>query len=215
MNPFPLILSAPSGAGKTTIARELLRARPDVGYSVSCTTRAPRDGEEEGRDYYFLKREEFLERRTQNHFAESADVHGNLYGTLRSEVERVLKSGRHVVMDIDVQGATQFRRSFPDSVFVFVLPPSADVLLQRLRRRGTENRGELAARMISALHELRAVPQYEYVVVNDHLESAVARVSAVIDAEFVRRERVSSLEKDVEALVSSLERELETDLPKE
>ncbi len=182
---------------------------------MSCTTRAPRDGEEEGRDYYFLKREEFLERRTQNHFAESADVHGNLYGTLRSEVERVLKSGRHVVMDIDVQGATQFRRSFPDSVFVFVLPPSADVLLQRLRRRGTENRGELAARMISALHELRAVPQYEYVVVNDHLESAVARVSAVIDAEFVRRERVSSLEKDVEALVSSLERELETDLPKE
>ena len=215
MNPFPLILSAPSGAGKTTIARELLRARPDVGYSVSCTTRAPRDGEEEGRDYYFLKREEFLARRTQDHFAESADVHGNLYGTLRSEVERVLKSGRHVVMDIDVQGATQFRGSFPDSVFVFVLPPSADVLLQRLRRRGTENRGELAARMISALHELRAVPQYEYVVVNDHLESAVARVSAVIDAEFVRRERVSSLEKDVEALVSSLERELETDLPKE
>jgi len=215
VNPFPLILSAPSGAGKTTIARELLRARPDVGYSVSCTTRTPRDGEEEGRDYYFLEREEFLVRRTRNHFAESADVHGNLYGTLRSEVERVLESGRHVVMDIDVQGATQFRASFPYSVFVFVLPPSADVLLQRLRRRGTESRGELAARMISALHELRAVPEYEYVVVNDHLESAVARVSAVIDAEFVRRERVSSLEKDVEALVSSLERELETDLPEE
>ncbi len=215
MNPFPLILSAPSGAGKTTIAKQLLRTRSDVGYSVSCTTRAPRDGEEEGRDYFFLERLEFLARRTQGHFAESAEVHGNLYGTLRSEVERVLRSGRHVMMDIDVQGATQFRRSFPHSVLVFVLPPSADVLLQRLRRRGTENRGELAARMISALNELRAVSEYEYVVVNDRLETAVARVSAVIDAEFVRRERVPSLEQKVEALVSRLERELDTDLPKE
>ncbi|MBC7791845.1 MAG: guanylate kinase [Anaerolineae bacterium] len=215
MNPFPLILSAPSGTGKTTIAKELLRVRSDVGYSVSCTTRPPRDQEEEGRDYYFLERQEFLERRAKDHFAESAEVHGNLYGTLRREVERVLQSGRHVMMDIDVQGATQFRRSFPSSVLVFVLPPSADVLLQRLRRRGTESRGELAARMISALHELRAVPEYEYVVVNDRLENAVARVSAVIDAEFVRRERIPSLDRDVEALVSRLERELDTDLPKE
>lgn len=215
MTPFPLILSAPSGTGKTTVARELLKTRPDVGYSVSCTTRAPRDGEEDERDYYFLKREDFVARRTEGNFAESAEVHGNLYGTLRSEVERVLHSGRHVMMDIDVQGATQFRRSFPSSVLVFLLPPSADVLLQRLRRRGTENRRELAARMISALHELRAVPEYEYVVVNDRLENAVARISAVIDAEFVRRERLSSLEQDVEALVSRLEGELETGLPKE
>ena len=169
MSPFPLILSAPSGTGKTTIAKELLRVRSDVGYSVSCTTRAPRDGEVEGQDYYFLERQEFLARRTRGNFAESAEVHGNLYGTLRSEVERVLQSGRHVMMDIDVQGATQFRSAFPDSVLVFILPPSADVLLERLRRRGTENRGELAARMISALQELRAVPEYEYVVVNDRL----------------------------------------------
>ena len=215
MSPFPLILSAPSGTGKTTIAKELLRVRSDVGYSVSCTTRAPRDGEVEGQDYYFLERQEFLARRTRGNFAESAEVHGNLYGTLRSEVERVLQSGRHVMMDIDVQGATQFRSAFPDSVLVFILPPSADVLLERLRRRGTENRGELAARMISALQELRAVPEYEYVVVNDRLEKAVARVSAVIDAEFVRRARMSSLDKDMEALVSRLECELENDLPKE
>lgn len=215
MNPFPLILSAPSGAGKTTIAKELLRERDDVGYSVSCTTREPREGEVDGRDYYFISREAFLARRKRGDFAESAEVHGNLYGTLRSEVERVLQSNRHVMMDIDVQGATQFRRAFPSSVLVFVLPPSADVLLERLRRRGTENRVELASRMISALQELRAVREYEYVVVNDHLDSAVARVSAVIDAECVRRQRVDSLEQDVRALIDKLECELDTESPGE
>ena len=105
MNPFPIILSSPSGGGKTTIARLLLQRRTDVGYSISCTTRAPRDGEREGEAYHFLTRPEFEERRMRGDFAESAEVHGNLYGTLKSEVGRVLRAGRHVVMDIDVQGA--------------------------------------------------------------------------------------------------------------
>ena len=170
MNPFPIILSAPSGGGKTTIAHELLRRRSDVGYSVSCTTRAPRAGEKDGADYYFLSRDEFLRRRAAGDFAESAEVHGNLYGTLRSEIDRVLGTGRHVIMDIDVQGARQMRDAFPSSVTVFVLPPSGEVLLERLRARQTESPEQLVARLHSALRELRAIEEYEYVMVNDDLE---------------------------------------------
>jgi guanylate kinase len=208
VNPFPIILSSPSGGGKTTIARELLRKRSDLGYSVSCTTRAPRVGEVNGKDYYFLSRAEFESKRDAGEFAESADVHGNLYGTLRSEVERVLAAGKHVVMDIDVQGAQQFTCVFPDSVTIFVLPPSAETLLERLRQRQTESRAQLARRLQSALQELQSVDLYQYVVVNDQLQRAVGRVSAIIDAEVVRRVRVAGLKDQVSALVQRLEHEL-------
>ena len=208
MNPFPLILSAPSGGGKTTIARRLLERRSDVGYSISCTTRRPRAGETPGRDYFFLSAEEFRERRRRGDFAESAEVHGNWYGTLRSEIDRVLKAGKHVIMDIDVQGATQLAKVYPHAVLVFVLPPSADVLLQRLKARKTEDRASLARRMMNALDELRHADDYHYVVVNDDLESAVARVAAVIDAETSRRERVHNLEEQVRSLTDRLEREV-------
>ena len=208
MNPFPIILSAPSGGGKTTIARELLTRRTDLGYSVSCTTRSPRAGEVDGRDYYFLSRGEFEQRRDAGEFAESAEVHGNMYGTLRSEVARILGAGKHVVMDIDVQGARQFTRAFPQSVTIFVLPPTTEVLLERLRRRRTESKEQLAKRLQSALQELQAVDQYEYVVVNDDLESAVRRVSAIIDAEVVSRERVAGLAQQVSQLVQRLEQEI-------
>jgi guanylate kinase len=208
VTPFPLILSAPSGAGKTTIARALLTKRRDLGYSVSCTTRAPRHGEVDGRDYWFITRDQFIERRARGEFAESADVHGQLYGTLRSEVDRVLSGRQHVVMDIDVQGALQFKTAFPGAVTVFVLPPSADVLLRRLRQRRTENPEQLIARLRSALEELRAVEEYEYVVVNDEVDHAVARVSAIIDAEMARRERNAGLREAVERLSDHLEQEI-------
>jgi guanylate kinase len=208
VNPFPLILSAPSGAGKTTIARELLARRPDLGYSVSCTTREPRRGEVNGRDYWFVSLDEFLDRRARDEFAESAEVHGHLYGTLRSEVDRVLESDRHVVMDIDVQGALQFKAAFPGTVTVFVLPPSADVLLRRLRERRTESTEQLIARLRSAVDELRAVEEYRYVVVNDDLDRAVRRVSAIIDAETVSRERTAGLREAVERLSDQLEQEI-------
>ncbi len=208
MTAFPVILSAPSGGGKTTIARRLLQTRPDVGYSVSCTTRAPREGEVNAKDYFFLTREEFEKRRRNGEFAEAAEVHGNWYGTLRSEVERVLRSGKHVLMDIDVQGAAQFHQAFPHSVLVFVLPPSADALLERLRLRNTESRASLAARMRSALQELLAVPWYQYVVVNDELDRAVANVARIIDAEALRRERLHNLEDDVRRILDRLELEL-------
>jgi guanylate kinase len=208
VSPFPLILSAPSGAGKTTIARALLSRRADLGYSVSCTTRPPRQGEVDGRDYSFVSREEFLRRRGRGEFAESAEVHGHLYGTLRRQVERVLESGRHVVMDIDVQGTAQFTAAFPDAVTIFVLPPSADALLERLRQRRTENPEQLVARLRSAMEELQAVNEYQYVVVNDTLERAVARVGSIIDAEMTRRERTVGLRDQVERLSSQLEQEI-------
>jgi guanylate kinase len=206
---FPIILSAPSGAGKTSIAKALLARRTDVGYSVSCTTRAPRPGEKPGEDYHFITTKDFLARQARGDFAESAQVHGNLYGTMRSEVDRVLGTGRHVVMDIDVQGATQFRRVYPDSVAIFILPPSAEVMLERLRARGTENRAELASRMISALEELRSVADYHYVVINDVIDDAVGRVCAILDAETMRRDRLRDLDASVRALIARLEREID------
>jgi guanylate kinase len=205
---FPVILSAPSGGGKTTIARALLARRKDLGYSVSCTTRAPRPNEVQGRDYYFMTRSEFLAERERGAFAESAEVHGNLYGTLRSEVERVLGAGRHVVMDIDPQGASQFVRAFTHAVTIFILPPSAEVLLDRLRSRKTENPVQLAARLTTALQELQRVDEYEYVVVNDDLERAVASVGSIVDAEVMSRARVKDLRQQVGLLIERLEEEI-------
>ena len=208
MNPFPLILSSPSGGGKTAITRELLALRSDVGYSVSCTTRTPRAGEVDGKDYYFLDQGEFIARRERGEFAESAEVHGRMYGTLRREVERVMAGGQHVVMDIDVQGASQFVQAFPKSVLVFVLPPSGQVLIARLMARKTEDRSSLVRRMQSALEELQAVRRYHYVVLNDSLERAVSQVSGIIDAESTRRDRVQDLDDRIGDLSRELEREI-------
>jgi guanylate kinase len=208
--PFPIILSSPSGGGKTTIARELLRRRRgDLGYSVSCTTRQPRPGEVNGEAYYFISRPEFVAARDRGEFAESAEVHGQLYGTLRREIDRVLGSGRHVVMDIDVQGAMRFAAAYPQSVLVFVLPPSAGVLLERLRGRNSESREALVRRMQSALSELNAVGRYHYVVVNDELERAVEQVSAIIDAESARKDRQLSMDDLITRLLEELRREID------
>lgn len=210
MTHFPIILSAPSGGGKTTIARALLKQRNDIGYSVSCTTRQPRGTEVHGKDYYFLSRTDFLTKRQRGEFAESAEVHGNLYGTLRSEVLRVLETGQHVLMDIDVQGAVQFTRVFPQSVTIFILPPSAEVLLERLRGRQTESAQQLADRLQSALQELQSVDEYEYVVVNDDLDLAIKRITSIIEAEVSSRERVVGLRQQVASLIEQLEREIES-----
>ena len=208
MSAFPVILSAPSGGGKTSIAKRLLERRSDVGYSVSCTTRPPREGEVDGRDYRFLSLEEFLKSRDAGKFAEWAEVHGHYYGTLRSEVERVLAAGRHVLMDIDVQGARQFHAAFPDTVLIFVLPPSGEVLKTRLAGRKSESRERLLVRLRNARAELGEVGRYHYVVVNDDLERAVDQVGAIIDAEGLRHDRVHEVEAQVEALIAQLELEI-------
>jgi guanylate kinase len=205
VKPFPIILSSPSGGGKTTIAHMLLAMRPDVGYSVSCTTRPPRSGEADGRDYHFLSLEQFKRAQKAREFAESAEVHGHLYGTLRAEVERVLSSGKHVIMDIDVQGTKQFARAFPDSVLVFILPPSAQVLVDRLKARGTEDTKSLIRRFKSAKAELKAIDLYQYVIVNAEIDSAVAAVSKIIDAEELKRSRNDSLDARVKDLMDGIQ----------
>lgn len=209
MTPFPLVLSAPSGVGKTTIARRLMAQRADVGYSVSCTTRAPRPTEADGVDYQFLADPEFIAKQERGEFAEWALVHGKRYGTLRSEVQRVLDAGRFVLMDIDVQGARQFIGRFPQSVLVFVLPPSVEALVDRLRSRNTESDAQLAERLRNAHTELQDVTRYHYVVVNDSLDQAVEKVSAIIDAEGLRRDRVHKLDEQVSALVDRLEEQIQ------
>jgi guanylate kinase len=209
VSPFPIILSSPSGGGKTTIAHRLLADRGDVGYSVSCTTRPPREGEVQGKDYHFLSHQDFTRGRKAGDFAESAEVHGHLYGTLRAEVERVLSSGRHVIMDIDVQGAKQFFAAFPDSVMVFILPPSADVLVERLRMRGTEDTKSLIRRFESAKAELKAVDLYQYVIVNDEIDSAVAAVSDIINAEGLKRSRNRALDARVDELMKGIQRAID------
>lgn len=206
---FPLILSSPSGGGKTTIAKELLRRRSDVGYSVSATTRPARQGEVHGQDYFFLTPEEFDAARSRGEFAESAEVHGNMYGTLRREVDRVLSEKKHVVMDIDVQGARQFVGAYPESVLVFLIPPDAEVLLSRLQGRGTESPETLARRLKSAVEELRAVDLYGYLVVNEDLEEAVRSVSSIVDGESKRLSRLDEIHSRIGAMVTDLESELE------
>ena len=210
MKPVPIILSAPSGGGKTTIARRLLEVRNDVGYSVSATTRPPRKGEVEGRDYYFRSRADFERGRKAGEFAESAEVHGHLYGTLRSEVERVLESGRHVIMDIDVQGTRQFKEAFPESVLIFILPPSAQVLIQRLEARKTEDTKSLIRRLGSAKEELKAIDLYPYLVVNDDVESAVDAVSRIIDGKRVKSSRSGGPpDRKVSELVEGIDRAID------
>ena len=206
---FPIILSSPSGGGKTTIAHQLMARRKDVGYSVSCTTRPPRDGEIDGRDYHFRSLEDFRRGQAAGEFAESAEVHGHLYGTLRSEVARVLSSGKHVIMDIDVQGAKQFSAAFPESVLVFILPPSAEALVERLTARGTEDPKSLIRRLRSAKDELKAIDLYPYVVVNDRIDSAVAAISSIIDAEGVKRSRNGALKARIRELEDGLQRAID------
>ena len=200
MTPFLLVLSSPSGGGKTTIARQLLLAREDLGYSVSATTRPRRNGEEDGVDYHFLTRDEFLRREAAGEFLESATYGGELYGTLRSEVDRLFAAGKTVVLDIEIKGAHQVRLQMPDAVEVFVLPPSASVLVGRLSGRATETAAALRERVARAADELKAVAEYDYVVVNEDLFAAVAQVAAILDAESRRVSRQDDLPAQIERL---------------
>ncbi len=198
------MISSPSGGGKSTIARHLLEAREDVTYSVSATTRARRPAEEDGKHYHFFERAEFERRIQAGEFIEWAEYDGHWYGTLAAEVERGLSAGQHVVLDIDVAGARQVRKRFPDSVHVFVLPPSATVLVQRLRNRNTEHPDGIVKRMAIAKAELDAATEYDYVVVNDDFVEAVAHVAAILEVEVRRVRRLTTLPDVVNRLRQDL-----------
>ena len=205
MKPFILVLSSPSGGGKTTIARALLTARENLGFSISATTRAPRSGEKDGVDYHFLTVDEFVERRERGEFLEWAEYSGNLYGTLEAEVERVLGEGRHVVLDIEIEGAKQVREHRSDVASIFVLPPSADVLVNRLVGRDTDGADTgVRARLERAMEEVREASEYDYVVVNDDRTQAVSEVAAIIDSESRRPSRVLDLDKQLADLQNGI-----------
>jgi guanylate kinase len=193
VKPFLLVLSAPSGGGKTTIAKNLLQARDDLAYSVSATTRPRREGERDGVDYHFLARDEFLRRVEAGEFLEWATYAGNLYGTLRGEIDRIVGRGRTAVLDVEIEGSRQIRASFPNSLHVFVLPPSAEVLIRRLAGRNTEPAEVIRERIARAADELGAVAEYDYAIVNEDLVLAVAQVAAILDAEARRVVRQDGL----------------------
>lgn len=186
---FPIVITAPSGAGKTSLAQELVRRRADVVFSISATTRAARQGERDGVDYHFVDEASFSRLAESGELVEWAEVHGCRYGTLRRDVEAALAAGTAVVLDIDLQGARQVRRHLPEAVLVFVLPPSAAELIRRLEARATESAGQRAVRLAAAARELAAIDEFDYVVVNDDFETAVATLEAVVTAERCRRTR--------------------------
>jgi guanylate kinase len=178
-----LVISAPSGAGKSTLCRALAERQKQVWISTSCTTRAPRPGEENGRDYNFLSPADFDRRLAAGEFIESARVHDHMYGTLKKPVSDALLAGKDVVLNIDTQGARSVKAHFPDCVRVFILPPSLKVLEERLTKRGQDAPAVIAKRLANAKGEIERVPEFDYAVVNDKLEDAVEDLLSIMRAE--------------------------------
>lgn len=206
---FAVAICAPSGVGKTTVARALLASRDDLRFSVSVTTRPPRPGEQPGVDYHFVGRDEFEAAIRADKLLEWAEVHGHRYGTPLANLEEAEREGAILLLDIDVQGARQVAERRPDSVGIFLLPPSFEALRERMRGRGSEDRERLRRRMETALNELACMEEFAYIVVNDELEDAVAAIDAILTAEGRRRgrdwERYAALR---ERLREGLQREL-------
>lgn len=178
--PRLFVISGPSGAGKGTLLAELRKQRPDLGLTVSATTRSPRPGEVDGTSYYFLSDEEFRRRIAAGEFVEWAEVHGHLYGTLVSEVKRLLAKGHSLVLEIDVQGALNVRKVYPDAVLIFIEPPSLQALEERLRGRGTEDETSIELRLKNARHEMELADQYDARIVNDTVDRAAQELGSVM-----------------------------------
>lgn len=191
------IVAAPSGAGKTTLVRMLLERDSEIRLSVSSTTRAPRTGEQDGREYQFVDVQQFLDRVSQGEFLEWAEVHGNYYGTSKRWIEAEMTAGRDVLLEIDWQGAQQVRKAFPKAIGVFILPPSMDALKARLSGRGTDSAETIARRIAAARDEMRHVDEFDYVIINDDLQQALDNLLAVVSASrlqyTIQRQRHSAL----------------------
>lgn len=181
-----LVICAPSGTGKSTLIRRLTQDFPNFAFSISCTTRAPRPNELDGRDYHFLSTAEFLARRERGFFAEWAEVHGHFYGTPKQATAELLSAGRDVVFDIDVQGARQLKRSMSQGAYIFVFPPSREALRARLTGRGTDSPEVIARRLDGANREIAESTWFDHWIINDHLEVAYAQLRAIYLAQKTR-----------------------------
>lgn len=189
MSGILFIISSPSGGGKGTLIREVLRAVPNIGYSISFTTRRMREGETNGKDYFFVSPEDFENRVKKGEFLEFANVHGNFYGTSRHRVELETAGGRDVILEIDVQGAASIHKIMSDAVQIFIMPPSFEILRERLLNRQTESDTELTLRLLNAHSEVERYKEFDYVVINDEITKAAADLQAVILAERLKRAR--------------------------
>jgi guanylate kinase len=180
------VVAAPSGAGKSSLVNALLKQDGSIRLSVSFTTRAPRPGEAHGREYHFVSREEFATREASGEFLETAELHGNRYGTSQSWIEQQLADGRDVLLEIDWQGAQQVRRLFPRAISVFILPPSMQALRARLRQRGQDRPDEIDRRLDAARGEMAHAPEFDYVIINERFEQAVSELAAIVTAARLR-----------------------------
>nr|WP_297444985.1 guanylate kinase [Desulfurobacterium sp.] len=185
-----IVISAPSGTGKTTLVNMLMRSFPQIEFSISCTTRKPRPGEVDGKDYYFISLEEFEKKIEKNELLEWAEVYGNFYGTPKDKVLKALNEGKDVLLDIDTQGALQVKKNYPEAVLIFILPPSLKELERRLRSRGTEDEETIEKRLLIARRELSLATRYDYIIINDRLQEAFEKLKSIVTAERWKTQRV-------------------------
>ena len=176
------MIAAPSGAGKSSLVNALLQSEASVKLSISCTTRTPRPGEQHGREYFFLSESDFLKRQQVGEFLESASVHGNYYGTSRKVIAEHTDAGHDVVLEIDWQGAQEIRKHYPESVGIFILPPSLATLEERLRKRAQDSEEVIARRVQAASSEIEHAPEFEYVIINTEFELALSQLIAIVQA---------------------------------
>ena len=190
-----VVISGPSGAGKGTICRELVKRNDNVKLSISMTTRLPREGEVDEINYYFVSKEEFEQRIKDNKFLEYAIVHnGKYYGTPKDKVEEMLNDGKDVILEIDIQGALAINNLIPEAVFIFIMPPSMEILKERLINRNTETKEQILERFTKAYIEINEVSKYNYVVINDEVDEAVKKIEAILLSEKCRVDRIEDVD---------------------